>query len=220
MAKLVEYLDLKNYKVIKLHYLCVVFLSISQNYHIMKQIFFIALVFTLFAPSCTNDTKPAAGTPVTVVEPTATTQPKTKTTTGKGLTPAKRLYDVGQEHFFTVLAREYWVFEHYIDKGRPQNKEHTGDWFHFNPDGTYTSGRWEEETGSGVWKLTYREGRNFLDINSTNNEEDAEYALMFNKDDSAASWTGTEMYPSHSEVMLKAIPLSSMPTKKQFHFKY
>ena len=136
------------------------------------------------------------------------------------LAPAAKLYDVGQEYLFTVMAREYWVFEHYVDKGVPSDKYYTGTWFHFNPDGTYTSGRWEEETGSGVWRLQYRDQQNFLDINSTNNDEDAEYAIKLNKDDTAASWTGTEMYPSHAQVMLKAIPLSSRPTKKQFHFKW
>ena len=190
----------------------------------MKQVIIIASVFIFFASGCTGDGQSTTSeTPATTVVSSSSDPnkvPKTFPNTGVKLSPSAKLYDVGQEHFFTILAREYWVFEHYIDKGRPQNKEHTGDWFHFNPDGTYTSGRWEEETGSGVWKISYRDGKNYLNINSTDNDQDVEYQMQFNKDDTAASWVGTSMYPLHSEVMLKAIPLSSMPTKKQFHFKY
>ncbi len=184
----------------------------------MKPVIFIATLFLLFVSSCGNE--PASTDPKPVVVETPQKSKPSKKSPKYQLTPSTHLYDVGQEHLFTVLAREYWVYEHYIDKGVPQNKEHTGDWFHFNPDGTYTSGRWEEETGSGIWKIYYRDGRNYLNINSTDNDQDVEFDVQFNSEDTAASWVGTSMYPLHAQVMLKAIPLSSMPTKKQFHFKY
>lgn len=182
----------------------------------MRHFIIVVSLFVFFASACNDNASSNTVTPVVVNKNDNAKSNGAKTT----LAPAAKLYDVGQEYLFTLLAREFWVYEFYINAGQPENKEHTGDWFHFNPDGTYTSGRWKEERGSGVWKIYYVDGKNLLFMNSTDNTQDAEFEINMGKDGYAASWVGTSRFPDYAQVMLKAIPLSSRPTKKQFDFKY
>lgn len=116
----------------------------------------------------------------------------------------------------TTLTSDYWVFEFYVIPGDQQaGWANQGRWYDFNLDGTFESGHWEELTGNGSWRMETREGKQFIIIDSTVDEEDAEWEIKVGGDGQAMSWVGTENY-KRSSHMLKAISLLTRPTKKQF----
>lgn len=121
-----------------------------------------------------------------------------------------------------VLISQFWIIEYYIN---PDNKERNmrseaGRWYKFAPDGTFTSGQWEEQTGYGSWFLNYREGKTFLMVDNIYNSQDVEWEMqgMTNAGD-AMSWVATTKGYKDSGAMVKLIQLLSRPTKAQFGVK-
>ena len=117
------------------------------------------------------------------------------------------------------LMKDYWVFEFYVVPGdRVASRAGQGRWYKFNPDGTFESGRWEDEKwGTGNWYFLPKDGKNFLKLDSTVDAEDAEWEIQ-GVTDNAMSWGGTNTY-GQGGIILKAISLMTIPTRKQFGFQ-
>jgi hypothetical protein len=118
-----------------------------------------------------------------------------------------------------TLTKNYWVFEYYIDPDNPiNNRINRGRWYKLNPDGTFESGHWDQKTANGSWGLGKAEDNNYLMVHfdSSIDAEDSEFMIQgINDQEDAMSWVGTDLY-KQGQIMIKAIQLLSIPTKKQF----
>lgn len=117
------------------------------------------------------------------------------------------------------LMTDYWVFEYYIVPGdRAASRAGMGRWYKFHPDGTFESGRWDDEVwGSGNWYLRSENGKNILRLDSSVDAEDAEWEIQ-GMTEEAMSWSGTQTYDYNEGVILKALSLMTIPTRAQFNF--
>lgn len=114
------------------------------------------------------------------------------------------------------LMKDYWVFEFYVVPGdKAASQAGRGRWYKFNPDGTFESGRWEDEKwGSGNWYYRVEDGKRLLRLDSSVDAEDAEWDLQ-GETDGAMSWGGTSTY-DQGGIILKALNLMTIPTRQQF----
>ncbi len=173
----------------------------------MNKYLFLALSLSLFW-ACTDD---AATTQEGASETTETTE---TAPTGSIHSPSP----AGDSHMEALLTKDYWVFEFYIPKDDSDMEAklfNRGRWYRFNPDGTYENGHWQEVQGKGIWKYYVEDGQDKIWLDSANNKEDSEYKLKANGEGDAMSWVGSRRY-NQSGIMIKAINLMTMPTKKQF----
>lgn len=124
-----------------------------------------------------------------------------------------------QNEITAKLMKDYWVFEFYVVPGdREASRAGQGRWYKFNPDGTFESGRWEDEVwGSGNWYFRTQDGKNILRLDSTVDTEDSEWEIQ-GVTESAMSWGGTQTY-DNAGVILKALSLMTVPTREQFNFQ-
>jgi hypothetical protein len=133
-----------------------------------------------------------------------------------------------------ALCRDHWVFEYYVADDRQASLFNRGRWYIFQPDGTFVSGHWEEQTAKGSWQLEYSRDRTVVVVNSetgqpyngkpyelrlhldsNNDREDASYIIAFNPLMDISSWTGMPKSQAKG-IAIKAINLIDRPTKKQF----
>lgn len=117
------------------------------------------------------------------------------------------------------LMKDYWVFEFYVVPGdRAASRAGQGRWYKFNADGTFESGRWEDEVwGSGNWYFRTESGKNYLKLDSEVDAEDSEWEIQ-GITDGAMSWGGTQTY-DNAGIILKALSLMTVPTREQFGFQ-
>lgn len=177
----------------------------------MKNIFWICL-FAILINSCkgegtTTDTPPVNDTQKTV------TPPRPAEANGETMQ-----YPTEFTRAFNLLSKEYWVIEFYVKPGdEAARKANKGKWYAFTPDGRYQYGQWEEAKGYGTWgfKKSQR-GNAIIRLDATDNMDDEEWEIQgINGSGDAMTWVGTGNFGS-SSVIIKAIPLLSMPTKQQF----
>lgn len=118
------------------------------------------------------------------------------------------------------LTKDYWVFEYYIVAGdRAASRANMGRWYKFNADGTFESGRWDDQVwGSGNWYYMKKEGKDVLRLDSNVDAEDAEWELQ-GSNDSAWSWSGNNNSYNNAGHILKALSLMTVPTREQFQFR-
>lgn len=116
----------------------------------------------------------------------------------------------------SMLLQNYWVFEFcIIANDPPRGRAKEGSWYKFNPDGTFTSGYWEQEICHGNWYVSFPiEGKPVLLLDSANDTEDSEFEIQGYSQD-GMSWVGTKKF-SQTDMMIKAINLLTKPTKAQF----
>ena len=125
---------------------------------------------------------------------------------------------VPQNEYTSALTRDYWVFEFYVIKDvidvRFQN---IGRWFQFNPDGTFRTGRWNEEIGVGSWKFEYRADKPYLivDSNIKGMDEIFQIQALSGANDAFALTGHTK---DAEAIHIKMIHLLSIPTKEQFGY--
>ncbi len=128
----------------------------------------------------------------------------------------------GNSYFEQLLVRNWWVMEFYIDTQGPKdrlNRTQTGRWYKFEPDGTFTDGHWEEQIGYGSWRLTTREGKNYLFIDNFCSNRDGEWEVQdANNAEDAMSWNAVKGYNDDGAIV-KIINLLSRPTKQQFGYQ-
>ncbi len=172
-----------------------------------KYLFLVLAAGLLWA--CTDDSaQDSQGT----TDSTASSQ--TEQSTGKVNSPTP----AGDSHMEALLMKDYWVFEFYIPKDDSDMEAklfNRGRWYRFFPDGTYEGGHWQEKKDQGVWKYFVEDGQPKVWMDSANDGKDSEYKIKASGEGDAMSWVGSNRY-NQSGIMIKAINLLTMPTKKQF----
>lgn len=120
-----------------------------------------------------------------------------------------------------LLTRAYWVVEFYHDSfaAKEQRMAGQGQWFRFNPDGSFTGGHWDRQTHSGVWYLIYDGDKKYLTIDSNVDRMDAKWDMQaIGGEEDAMGWVRTTEFGPRTpkSVTIKLISLDNMPTKEQF----
>jgi len=124
--------------------------------------------------------------------------------------------DPGESPMVTTLTTAYWVFEYYVVDDRAQRAANKGRWFQFFPDGTFSTGVWQEQTGYGVWRLEEEPEGLMLYLDSINDTQDEKWEIQgVNDVRDTMTWAGISETPN-AGVITKTINLLSQPTKKQF----
>lgn len=177
----------------------------------MNKIFlFLGILGVTLFMGCTND-KPAANAGTTS-EPAPATQ---NSDAPQGYVGKAK--EVEKNKYSDLLTINYWVFEKYYHPDKAQKALGKGRWFKFEKDGTFVSGRWEEETAHGVWRLYKRENKDFILLDSSNDKEDAEFDIQgINGDQDQMAWVGSPSYAAYDPVSLVITNLMTIPTKAQF----
>jgi hypothetical protein len=117
------------------------------------------------------------------------------------------------QRLINALSTGYWAMEVYVKiQDRPADAANRGKWFNFNPDGTYTSGRWDKETGKGVWEYTAQEAKIWLDPEGED-EPNMEFTLKMSSDESIMIWVGTERY-NQNNIQIKMGNYLDLPSKE------
>lgn len=115
----------------------------------------------------------------------------------------------------------YWVFEFYHDSygSAQQRLEGQGQWFQFNPDGTFIGGHWDRQTHAGAWYLVFDGQDRFLTLDSNVDRQDAKWNIQkINGERDAMGWVRSPDFGPRTPRTLQAkvIQLFDMPTRKQF----
>jgi hypothetical protein len=178
----------------------------------MDKILIIASLFSLMLISNCTQEKTKTPAPQTNAQAPQTTPDQTD---NQGY--AAKPNPIGDSKYANILVAGYWVFEKYYHPEKPKKALGKGRWFKFEKDGSFVSGRWEEQTASGSWRLYSREGKQFILLDSTNNSEDAEFDIQgINGDGDIMAWVGTPAYAAYDPVSLTIMNLLTIPTKAQF----
>ncbi|MEM9836006.1 MAG: hypothetical protein AAF828_05860 [Bacteroidota bacterium] len=120
-----------------------------------------------------------------------------------------------------LLTRNYWVAEFYHDSHASveQRKRGQGQWFQFNPDGTFIGGHWDRQTHAGAWYLINDTGKTYLQIDSNVDRLDATWDVQaIGSEQEAMGWVRTTKFGPRTpkSITVKMIELFNMPTKQQF----
>lgn len=178
----------------------------------MNKILIVAFFFSLMLLSNCAQEKPNNPTPQTNTPVEQTSPPQTN---NEGY--AAKPNPVGASKYANILVVDYWVFEKYYHPEKPKKALGKGRWFKFEKDGSFVSGRWEDQTASGSWRLYTREDKQYILLDSTNNAEDAEFEIQaINGEGDIMAWVGTPAYAAYDPVSLTIMHLMSIPTKAQF----
>ncbi|HQU59441.1 MAG: hypothetical protein KDD02_02950 [Phaeodactylibacter sp.] len=122
----------------------------------------------------------------------------------------------GTSPLISVLTTNYWVFEYYVAEDPEARKGNKGRWFKFNPDGSYESGQWEEQTGYGAWRLNEFEGDLVLSLDNIYDSQDGQWEVQgVNKEQDTMTWVGVNKTKT-AGIITKVINLLTKPTKAQF----
>lgn len=120
-----------------------------------------------------------------------------------------------------MLTRDYWVVEFYHDSfaSVEQRKRGKGQWFQFNPDGSFIGGQWEEQTHSGLWYMIYDGDKKYITLDSNVDRLDGKWDMQaIGGEEDAMGWVRSiEFGPrTPKSVTIKLITLTDRPTKQQF----
>lgn len=171
------------------------------------------LIFGLL--SCTDD-KPAdeAGTETTTAPTAAETN-----TPGEGIAMNGSFEPpVAAEPSALVntLTTDFWVWEYYVVDDKATRLANKGRWFKLAADGTYETGRWQEKTGYGSWRLLNQEGKQILQFDNIDDRQDEQWEIQgINQENDTMTWAGVKDTKSEGAI-LKAISLLTRPTRQQF----
>lgn len=120
-----------------------------------------------------------------------------------------------------LTGRPYWVMEFYHDSygSAQQRLEGQGQWFHFNPDGTFTGGHWDRQTHAGAWYLVFEDDHRYLTLDSNVDRQDAKWDMQkISGERDAMGWVRSGDFGPRTPRTLQAkmIELFDMPTRAQF----
>lgn len=122
----------------------------------------------------------------------------------------------GSHPMVAILTRDFWVFEFYVVDDAAARAANKGRWFRFSEDGTFESGRWEEKTGYGSWRLQDEQGDVTLYLDNVADAEDGQWEIQgVNKEQDTMTWVGVNK-TSTAGAITKVINLLTRPTKAQF----
>lgn len=115
-----------------------------------------------------------------------------------------------------AFCTDMWEMAAYVHMSIPKeermkkNLKNRGRWFKFSSDGTFVSGQFDQETGSGKWfydpmgPLVYLENKG---------ERDEEYTIKMNSDETTMIWIGTKTF-NESGAQAKIENTSDFPRKR------
>ncbi len=122
----------------------------------------------------------------------------------------------GESPLISILTKDFWVFEYYVAEDAEARKVNKGRWFKFNPDGTFESGHWEEQTGYGSWRINEFEGNLVLYLDNIYDSQDGQWEIQgVNQEQDTMTWVGVNK-TSTAGIITKVINLLARPTKAQF----
>ena len=184
----------------------------------------LAVVFALGLSGCANDSSTSASSATA-----ADAEPKdVQTIISENIGYVPPMSDRGdsyapavpvvQNAYTTALVKDYWVFEFYVIKDVIDVRfRNIGRWFKFDLDGTFRTGRWDEETGVGSWKFEYRVDKPYIVLDSNIKGMDEIFQIQaLNSPEDAFALTGTTK--NADGIHIKMIRLGSMPTRSQFGY--
>jgi hypothetical protein len=124
--------------------------------------------------------------------------------------------DPGEGVMVNTLTTDFWIFEFYVIEDKATRAMNKGRWFKFSPDGTYESGKWEDQTAYGVWRIQEEPEGLMLYLDSIDDSEDAKWEIQgVNEERDTMTWAGISE-TNTAGAITKVINLLSRPTKKQF----
>lgn len=198
----------------------------------MKKILLFALILASFT-AC-QDEKPASATAAnapTETETVAETAKEdanaaenfaptnVKQTVASGSPVIGKLGDVVSPQTTRVinaLGTDYWEMEAYLRMSLEKeardilNKENTGRWFKFSPNGNFVSGKYQEETGKGKWYYDPKTPSIYLDHHERRDEE---FTVKMSSEETVMIWVGTPTFGENG-IQAKIGNSSDLPTAK------
>ena len=168
----------------------------------------------LFFTACPNNSS--------TVAPSATATNSTASTTTPEIAPDKPGYvakakAADDSRISRILLQNYWVIVKYYHPNAKKMALGKGRWFKFEKDGTFISGRWAATTANGVWRLSQREGKDFILLDSSIDSEDSEFEIQkIRGSEDAMAWVGSDRYPEYDPAAFQIDNLLTIPTKQQF----
>ena len=194
----------------------------------MKKIFLFALVLTSFA-SCKSDKKADAAATTAQTE-TATEPAKDEANAAENFAPTnvKQTVAPGSPvmgapgdpispqsiRVINALSTDYWEIEAYLrmalekEERNALNKENTGRWFKFSPDGNFVSGKYKEETGKGKWFYDPKVPSIYFDHHERRDEE---FTIKMSSEETVMIWVGTTTFGENG-IQAKLGNSSDLPT--------
>lgn len=163
-----------------------------------KSIFFLLLcVFSLTA--CQNEggtTQQAAATTDAPANGTKTSATDKTGETGVNDSPFAKPDTPQKERVHRVLTTNYWVNTAYFKMSeKDANRKNQGNWYQFNPDGTFTFGHFEEELAKGKWSFDYKDEKvGQVHLQADNTDYSGMWSVKIGSDEDLMIWVGTEQY--------------------------
>lgn len=95
-----------------------------------------------------------------------------------------------------VLTTNYWVNTAYFKMNdKDANRNNQGNWYQFNPDGTFTFGHFEEELAKGKWNFDYKDGtKGQVHLKAENTDYSGKWNVKIGSEEDLMIWVGTEVY--------------------------
>lgn len=121
-----------------------------------------------------------------------------------------------------LLTQSYWVMEFWHDghASAQQRLNGQGQWFKFNPDGTFIGGHWNRQTHAGAWYILFDRDDVYLTLDSNVDRLDAKWHIQaISNDRTEMGWVRTPDFGPRTPraIQAKMITLDNVPTKEQFH---
>ena len=115
--------------------------------------------------------------------------------------------------FIGYVTTDYWTMYAYLrmaaepDERRKLNEDNRNRWFKFAANGTYISGKNQEETGKGRW---YYDPMNLLVYLDHEDRRDEEWSVKMNSDGTVMIWIGTKTF-DETGVQVKMENATKLP---------
>ena len=198
----------------------------------MKKIFFFALILASFT-ACQSDKTADTATTNTATQTAAQTEPaKNEANAPENFAPTnvKQTVQPGSPimgkagdpispqsiRVINALSTDYWEIEAYLrmalekEERQALNKENTGRWFKFSPDGNFVSGRYQEETGKGKWYYDPKVPSLYFDHHERRDEE---FTVKMSSEETVMIWVGTETFGENG-IQAKVSNSTDLPMAK------
>jgi hypothetical protein len=179
----------------------------------MKKIAFFFLLIGLLA-ACKSEPAEAEGSgdEASVTETRPITPPEGGPIVGADKTPSMQT-----EKLLGFLTTGYWYVEAYVKINDPEaSQANRGRWYKFNPDGTFSNGKYKGISAKGVWTYDPQTALIFLD--SEKQDQIGEWKIQMGKSGAVMILVGTERFQQNSiqmklenyiELMAELPPISN-----------
>jgi len=97
-----------------------------------------------------------------------------------------------------VLATNYWVNTAYFHKKeKGSNRQNQGNWYQFNPDGSFVFGHMSNELTKGTWSFAYAGDVGQVAIKAENQKYSGLWNIKLVSTEDLMIWVGTEVYKTN-----------------------